>query len=1346
MLLFGYGGVSAEVQSPYTVDFSTSINTTAHDFKVAPGWGHIVSSYSEYWDETYISYTYSTTGGVDNSACLKVPAQQSLGDYGDYSTTDLLVTPAVMGEVSLMVKKTSAYSTSAIKFYAVTKSTDGKFVKGDEITPSSAPTLSEADYVKYVLPTQSNAYIGIWGSNVYIDDFAAGSADIVLSKGLTISSASVSQKYPNCDADNNFTVTMDVTVKNTGEVTLNPNDENYSVSILFGSSNEVVGIWNIPTALAVGESTTVSVTSKALDFATYGGTNRFNAKENITGTVSSSYIYVSPVAYVPKLVVRNDDGIVSSGTTLAFGKITETATKVYTLSNEGAAPLKITSITMPEGFTSSLTAAADAPLTIKAGENETLTITMPVDVKGVKNGEMVITSESLDDFKLSLSGTVLDPSKFYVNFDDGQIPDGCIAGEDWEVVSGSNWNTPYILQSKVTTLTKFITPLLEVAEGEKMSFMAGKQVGTSTLNVYYSSDRQTWTLIKTIENEDFPSKQNGSYWSGYYYDLADFVIEGVPAGKYYIAFESGYANVDEIYGFTRVAVDHDLMITTSKVPTSGMVNNKYTATATLKNINTTAETNYTAELCFGDEVVATAEASEIAAGEVKDFSFSFTPHEAGTYKACVKFTFGTTVVKSADVDVVIGEEIGSKDVVAGNAESTTTKSNAPVRLNYKQSESETIYTADVLNLKAGDKITGLTYLGYKTSDDLTTTVSIWLQNTEDAEYTAGSYAEASKADMTKVYDDSYTWVKKGSSSELLPMLQVNLSEPFVYTGKNLRIVVRSEATAYKSVEFQCEESDQTHCIYRSTDNGVLDEQTYYSTNLPVVTLSIATDPQTISGTVTDTYSAPIENAAVKLVSDDVIYNGTTDAEGKYSINVIQTGLVYNATYTAEGYDAKTEENITFADGSIADKNVVLTAQTPVYTVGQPTLVCLPAAVTSDASFGQFYSMKKYKDNVLSVSPVETTEAGVPYIFIPATATPFDNISSITDAPSATSVVCDGITFTGSYSAKTLMASDAISYYGISGADDKTAALAATDKVMPYGAYFSTATALTELPTIKFMTEPRSISGIVADAYDAPISGATVELKSGDVAYNATTKADGSYEITVEETDLTYTATYTADGYKSKTIENVSFAEGNLSEQNVKLSALAPTFTVGQPALVCLPMEVSSNATLGNFYTVESFADGVVTVKLATTIAAGTPCVFVPATATPFDETIDVENAPKINAVSVDGLTLNGTYSAMSLADGIYYGISGADDKSAALTGVETVNPYGAYFSTTEKLSSMPTVKFVDNTSSISSAALIGGTTDGNVYTIDGRKVGTNVNMKSLKKGLYIIGGKKVVVK
>ena len=60
------GQARADIVQDYKMDFNESISTTAHDFKVGSGWGHIVEKYtvySEYYgsEDYYVNYSYSSS-------------------------------------------------------------------------------------------------------------------------------------------------------------------------------------------------------------------------------------------------------------------------------------------------------------------------------------------------------------------------------------------------------------------------------------------------------------------------------------------------------------------------------------------------------------------------------------------------------------------------------------------------------------------------------------------------------------------------------------------------------------------------------------------------------------------------------------------------------------------------------------------------------------------------------------------------------------------------------------------------------------------------------------------------------------------------------------------------------------------------------------------------------------------------------------------------------------------------------------------------------------------------------------------------------------------------------------
>lgn len=929
LTILGLSPAYAGVVSPYKVDFNTAISTSSHDFAVASGWGHIVSSYfdEDTYDNLYPTYTYSSTAGRDGSGALKVSDQKYVGSgYGESPTTDLLVTPAITGKASIYVKKTA--SSGTVKFYTVTTNSDGSFSTGSVITVT-LPELSTSDYVKVDIPSQSNAHIGIYGSNVWLDDFEADSVTIEQTRKLKLSSVTnvlyrgSTRGEEDVDASGYFGIKFKVTLVNSGDVDFLPTDSDFSISIYNYTQKAVVATVPVTQKLAAGDTLTDYEVVAQVPYASYPSRNRYDVQENVGGTSTYGY-WIEPVAYKPVPHVADSEGTVDSGTTQAFGMISQPTTKSYTLSNRGAAPMTFASIDVPDGFTTTLNAAD----TIAAHESKTFAITATTATTGVHTGNLVMKFNGANDFVLPLTATVLDTTKFFINFEDGKFPQGFIVGKNWEVKQRDylSSDNAYMASSSLVDDTKLITPLLKVAEGEKMSVDVAKTGYTSTyshLNVYYSADRKNWTLARAIANSELASTRGVS--SYFYGALKNFVIDSIPAGNYYIAFEAGYASVDNIYGFERVDVDHDVYYTAVDMPATGTVNNEYTATATVKNNNNKPEAagSYSVELELGGKTMATAEAPAMAADTTMAFTFAFTPHEAGTYPAVIVYKSGDYVVASDTVEVTIGAESASTVVQVGNVAGASSDYATPINVYYKYSVSDVIYTQKLLEaagVKKGDKIVNVSFKGYNTAGEVSTDVQAWIGNTADTAYVS-DYTVPDTTTLTKIANKNYTVPVIGSSSDHQVMLSIDIPEGFVYNGESIKMVTGSAiTTAYKRAYF--EYSNENPIGYSKRGDSKFEWNTATTTSyMPVPYFTIEKQPATLSGTVTSA-AGPVSNAKVELRNGDVLYSAQSGADGTYSMTVVQYGKKYAMTVTADGYQPYTD-SVAFDSLNIV-KNVVLT--------------------------------------------------------------------------------------------------------------------------------------------------------------------------------------------------------------------------------------------------------------------------------------------------------------------------------------------------------------------------------------------------------------------------------------
>ena len=931
-------GARAEVVTNYSFDFS-GLSTTAHDFAPS-GWGHIVDSYfsTEDYEKYYVSYTQQTSGGVDDSPCLYVGSQNVGSGWDTQEVNDMLVTPQVSGTVTLAVKKFTA--TGSVKFYACTSS-GSSFVKGDEITasyPDGVTELSTTDYTVLTITLTEPTHIGIRGNYVYVDNFTASQADVVQKREATLSSIKVTPSSKAvADADGNVTITVSGTLTNSGDVTLNPGDADYSVAVYDNSSSTAYTAVPVSVALAPGESTSVS--ASAVIPVTEKYRHRFDLKENVSGTSAyGGWIDVYP--HIAQFIfgLGSAGNTIESGAFIDFGltQNSDVEQNLYIVNSEGGADLNVSNVSVPAGFNISIkldetdaVATSEFPFVVPALKRAILTVTMDHDVVGARFGDIVISAEGFEDAVFAVSGSVLDPTKFYETFESGNVPAGSLveyngSSKAWKVGTHSYAKTKALANGLIDPESKFILPKMTFTEDDILAFDAAARSSNSTLNVYISADRKNFTLLKSLSYsaEDARNKlSNDRYSTSSYNDSYKFTsfFLSVPVGDWYVAFGAGYSWIDNVVGGTVLPLpENETVLHGVTIPTEATCNHTYSISG--KFFNLTAQNfaagEYEARFYLSDGLEATAPIPATAASEASSFTLNVTPHYAGTFLArldIVKVADGTIVNFQKETQVVAGE-VASGDQQVGTP--TGVAGTAPVVGNYKNSNSETVYKASDINLAAGTAIHGLFYKGYNTSADWPIHLSVYMQNTTDE--TPNTTEMSDVSGMTLVYDGDYTIKKEGSSSELAKMIDLSFAEDFIYTGGNVRIVCVSRSDIYKWVNFEHAKNVSTQTYRQQWDGST--PGTWSSATMPVVNFYIDKEPTTMSGVVTDGTN-PVEGVKVKVQDGAVYYQGTTDAEGKYSFVVYQDQRNYAFTATKTGY-FNYADSVSFTGKSIV-KNVVM---------------------------------------------------------------------------------------------------------------------------------------------------------------------------------------------------------------------------------------------------------------------------------------------------------------------------------------------------------------------------------------------------------------------------------------
>ena len=662
-LLMGTSGVKADTVNPYTVDFNTAITTSNHDFAVASNWSHIVATNNyDGYGPYYMSYSYSTDGGVDGSGALTVGAQngywtgntQSQADFTDESGYDYLVTPKVNGTITLKVKSytVTGYS-SYVKIFSVN---DAGTTIGNELSTTIEPTLSTSDWSTLTLTLNAASRLAIRAQGVILDNFEATSAEIEAQKAMTITSVkradSESTTYFDANADGSYNVVYKVKVKNTGEVALTANvTEGYSLSVSI--DNVVYGSFNVPVNLAVGEESeefiaTIVVPSSATKEWKY----RY-LQENLTNTKdNSSLAWSKVITYDPKpFFIKKGDEPNSKGTNLTsvtslnFGMIGEATTLNYEIFAHNAGNLTIKSITVPEGF--AVAPAETLPFTITAHTGMYVDVT--ANATASASGNMVITYVDKDGndatMNVALNQTVVDASKWLATFDDNQWPANTIHQSSTRIYNSEYSNITYAVYSQYSYSNKFFTPLLQATDGEEFKFEARLGSSSGSIKVYLTKDRSSLgDPVLTLTNSDL--------------NTSSFVSKSITAAaadNYYVVFEIYSAYIDNLYGFEKVDVDHDIMINSYKIGYYAEDKEIQTGTSQEFNLevmpaNDEAADAYSVKLYANNEVVATADATALTSGTSKTFKMNWTPVVTSTTVfatyAALEFTDGTTIAST----------------------------------------------------------------------------------------------------------------------------------------------------------------------------------------------------------------------------------------------------------------------------------------------------------------------------------------------------------------------------------------------------------------------------------------------------------------------------------------------------------------------------------------------------------------------------------------------------------------------------------------------------------------------------------------------------------------------------
>lgn len=923
--------LQAEVLSPYTEAFD---NPTFRP----KGWLQAAASS---WGTG--TYTVKESGGHSGGY---VSVNQSGNYYNTYynryNYIDVLITPPVTGDVSIWVRKNGSDPTLTLYKVDNPSSISTSLPMLDGTTKNILADKTIDDWTQITIPgVAAGTMIGIRAHNLDIDDFQAQSANLSYSASILAEADNTTGSTTlEANAAGYVTVKFEVTLINNGDIDFPAAPSGgFDIELENRSLGKVVGTGSIDDAIPYGATVTKEFTMSFLgELAPDTKSNSFIVKisSEKTGSVEASLGYFTIIPYEPVATFMLGENNDQNHTSYSSVDITEPVnvgagaagiSRTLWLWNSGTAPMKVTGTTVTGDFTTDVTS-----FVLARNEKKAVKVSLK-GAPGLKEGSITFNIEGIDDKTYGLTGLVPADGVYSQDFEAETLPAGIIAGNSWKLTE-----TPEELQplggsrsmyyQSTSYPDKFIMPKLTFSADEPFYFMATKTDNiSSTLRVYTSPDRMTWTEVLYIDtdNEDLSErfatdKPTGTGYGRYEYRTFSVLM---PAGDTYVAFEAGGARVDNIFGGKLVPVDHDIYVTSVSIPDGANVNTRYITSLTAQNVLATSEKNYDMVLEIdGKEVARAAQTPEMKSYESMTYDIRYTPHETGEYKAAIVFVSGDYRQILKEWTVTVEPELAEAEYQVGNQKITTTE---PFNMWYDGTQSQVIYRAEDLGMATGVKIIGFTFTGY--SDYMVKKhIKVWAQNTTDTRYDENDIRPVAKEDMTLVYDGEYTINPAGDNNNYEPLMTINFNTPVEYEGNNLRFMfdIRNVEGGTENLHVFFTVDNSAYNWYTGTKEDRVIRQTkdyaedldenpswsVYTVGFPVTYFKVAKEVVVVHGNLTNDFDAPVAGALVKFESDDLLYSTRSDADGNYSISVGNLDHVFTLGVEADGYLPMKVSNIT----------------------------------------------------------------------------------------------------------------------------------------------------------------------------------------------------------------------------------------------------------------------------------------------------------------------------------------------------------------------------------------------------------------------------------------------------
>ncbi len=458
---------------------------------------------------------------------------------------------------------------------------------------------------------------------------------------------------------------------------------------------------------------------------------------------------------------------------------------------------------------------------------------------------------------------------------------------------------------------------------------------------------------------------------------------------------------------------------------------------------------------------------------------------------------------------------------------------APTQFYVKHTGSQFIYTKEQLAQMAGKEVKGMSFVFYNQSSfsAIPRTINVWVKEIDDDAFAYNdekkAYAYFDFDDAEKVLTDYAFDTDFVDYYCLNGELNLAFDKAFAYSGdKNLLVTITFDgdetAETSSDIEFYYNTDAENMAMSTNSDNVTFADY-HESEDWPYAkgsgyTVSHATQlaqpltqftyqeaakpevkPAELSGIVSCD-GEPIMGATVTLTSGETKYEVTSDAEGKYTLNIEAENVdkEYSLTAKAAGYEDYTIDHYTFASGETKTQDITMRK------------IVYPSVMTGIVSCD---------GEPIMGATVTLTSGETKY-----------EVTSDAEGKYTLNIEAENVDKEYSLTAKAAGYEDyTIDHYTFASGETKTQDI-----------------------TMRKIEYPSVVTGTVS-CDGEPQEGAVVKLTATDdskLVYKATTGTDGTYRIKVVKSDKTYTLEVTCGGCEDYSEENVTFTPGEDTTKNI----------------------------------------------------------------------------------------------------------------------------------------------------------------------------------------------------